>query len=63
MDHEERLRRFATDPSALDPATRDRNEQIRAEMKDKRDRGEIAYEFDERYADDVPDHRPVDEQQ
>ena len=63
MDHEERLRRFATDPTTLDAETRQRNEQLRREMRAKRERGEIAYEFDERYADDVPDHRPVDEQQ
>lgn len=63
MDHEERVRRFHTEPNTLDPATRQRNEQIRQEMQTKRENGEIAYEFDERYGDDVPDHRPVSDEQ
>lgn len=63
MDHDERVRRFHTDPNTLDPSTRQRNEQIREEMKDKRRRGEVADEFEKRYPDEIPDHRPVSDEQ
>lgn len=61
MDHEERLRRFNTNPESLAPETRERNEQLRRETQAKRDRGETVY-IDEHHR-DVPEHRPVSDEQ